>query len=209
MVLLLESGKGVVKMKQESMIGSATLIEEYEINRFTMMIMPESYGSKIFSKVYELEDEFISPFKPIDIVKKSCVYYGASFDGRKEGTRELIGVTHKAPIAIDPTNNIYVFPTTSPNRPQCIWIAPEHVLHHQRIGPSKTFVIFRNKQEFELSVPLSTFESQLHRTARLQIKLMQRIEETERKSLYFYQHPTKFMKASEKGKKYEKLQSVD
>lgn len=209
MVLLFKSGKDVGKMKQKSAIESVHLIEEYEINRFTMMIEPETYGSKIFSKVYEVDDEFISPFKTIEIVKKSCVYYGASFDGRKEGTRELIGVTHKAPIAIDPANSVYIFPTTSPIRPQCIWIAPDHVLHHQRISPNSILVTFRNKKQVELPVPLSTFESQLHRTARLQIKLMQRMEETKRKNFYFYQNSSQLMTASEKGKKYEKLQPFD
>ncbi|MGM9956220.1 MAG: competence protein ComK, partial [Peribacillus sp.] len=43
------------------------LIEEYEITPYTLMVMPINYGSKIYSRIIELEDEFISPFKPLDI----------------------------------------------------------------------------------------------------------------------------------------------
>ncbi|MCM3573335.1 competence protein ComK [Mesobacillus subterraneus] len=57
------------------------LVEEYEINPFTMIIIPEEYGSRIYSRVIELEEEYLSPFRPIDIVKKSCKYFGSSYDG--------------------------------------------------------------------------------------------------------------------------------
>ena len=93
---------------------SHSFIEEYEINPQTMAIFPVEYGSKIYSKILEEDDEVLSPFKPLDIIKKSCQYFGASFDGRREGTRELIGITHKAPIVIDTNTSIYFFPTTSP-----------------------------------------------------------------------------------------------
>ncbi|MEF3400758.1 competence protein ComK, partial [Listeria monocytogenes] len=37
-----------------------------------------------------------------------------SLAGRKEGTKHLIGVTHKPPIIIDPVTSTYVFPTVAP-----------------------------------------------------------------------------------------------
>ena len=33
-------------------------IEEYEINPFTMFIKPSVYGSKIYSEIFEVEDNF-------------------------------------------------------------------------------------------------------------------------------------------------------
>ncbi|USK56526.1 competence protein ComK [Cytobacillus solani] len=59
----------------------SSLIDEYEINPNTMVVMPLAYGSKIYSQIWELEDEFISPFKPIDIIKKSCTFFGSSYEG--------------------------------------------------------------------------------------------------------------------------------
>lgn len=176
-------------------------IEEYEINPCTMFIKPFVYGSKVYSQVYEMDEEFISPFKPLEIIKKSCEYFGSSYEGRKDGTRQLIGITHKVPIVIDSTNFIYFFPTTSPNRPECIWISHEHVLHHSKTANDDTLVTFQNKQSFPIPVSFSSFENQLLRTALLRTKLMQRIEQMERKSFYFLNRPRQ-LEASERKPNY-------
>ncbi|MDP4085062.1 MAG: competence protein ComK [Bacillota bacterium] len=175
--------------------------EDYEINPYTMFIRPVEYGGKIYSQVYEIEDEFTLPLKPIDIIKKSCEYFSSSFDGRKDGTKQLIGITHKSPIVIDPTSFIYFFPTTSPSRLECIWISHEHVLNYKRVSPIETEVTFQSKQSFILPISYSSFENQLLRTSLLRTKLMQRIGQTERKSFYFM-NGSKFLEASEKRREY-------
>jgi competence protein ComK len=176
-------------------------IEEYEVNPYTMFIKPVIYGSKVYSEIYELEDEYLSPFKPLDIIKKSCEYFSSSFEGRKEGTKQLIGVTHKVPIVIDPTNFIYFFPTTSPTRSECIWISHEHILDYHRIDSRQTMVIFQNKQSFNLPISRSSFENQMLRTALLKSKLMQRIGQNERKSFYLMNR-SKIIEASETPREY-------
>lgn len=171
-------------------------IEEYEISPYTMFIKPLEYGSKLYSQIYEMEDEFTSPFKPMDIIKKSCEYFSSSYEGRKDGTKQLIGITHKVPIAIDPSNFIYFFPTTSPNRSECIWVSHEHVLKYQRVASNQTEVTFQNKQSYIFPISYSSFENQLLRTALLRTKLMQRIGQTERKSIFLINRP-KALEASE------------
>lgn len=174
------------------------LIEEYEITPYTLLISPITYGSKTYSHIVELDDEYISPFKPIDIIKKSCHYFGVSYEGRKEGTRQLIGVTHKAPIAINPTSSMFFFPTTSPLRPHCVWVSLEHIERFSRMDMSHTSVTFKNHQQVDLPISTSSFENQYMRTVFLKDKLIQRIEETERKYFYLHSH------ASEKTAKFRK-----
>jgi competence protein ComK len=176
-------------------------IEEYEVNPYTMFIKPVVYGSKVYSQIYELEDEYLSPFKPLDIIKKSCEYFSSSFEGRKDGTKQLIGVTHKVPIVIDPTNFIYFFPTTSPTRSECIWISHEHIMSYRRTDSRQTMVTFQNKQSFNLPISYSSFENQMFRTALLRTKLMQRIGQTERKSFYVMNR-SKVIEASETAREY-------
>jgi len=176
-------------------------IEEYEVSPYTMFIKPVVYGSKVYSQIYELEDEFLSPFKPLDIIKKSCEYFSSSFEGRKEGTKQLIGITHKVPIVIDPSNFIYFFPTTSPTRSECIWISHEHITNYRRIDPRQTQVTFQNKQSFILPISHSSFENQMLRTALLRTRLMQRIGQTERKSFYLMNRQ-KMIEASETSREY-------
>lgn len=161
------------------------LIEEYEINPNTMVIMPIQYGSKIYSQVWEIDDIIISPFRPIDIIKSSCKFFGSSYEGRKEGTTQLTGITHKTPITIDPTNFIYFFPTASASNPDCIWLSLEHIQHHRRADAKNTDVIFKNSQFLTIPISSNSFKNQLLRTVLLKNTLISRIEESERKALYF------------------------
>ena len=176
-------------------------IEEYEINSCTMLLLPVEYGSKIYSKVIEAEDEYLSPFKPLDIIKKGCDYFGVSYESRKKGTSQLIGYNRKIPIAIEPTNRLFFFPTTSPKSPECIWIAHEYVENYTRVRPNQTLITFRNKQSHIFSVPFGTIETQMLRTALLKTKLLQRIENNQRKSFYLL-HGQKSSKASERFSAY-------
>lgn len=149
--------------------------EEFELSTHTLAIIPMQYGSKLYSKVLEMDKELISPFRPVDVIKKSCRNYASSFTGRKEGTKALIGVTHKSPIVIDPLQSIYFFPTTSPTNPDCAWIAHENVLSYKKVDKTHTEVIFRNKQIFKFSISYSSFQNQMLRTALLRTKMMQRV----------------------------------
>ena len=86
------------------------IIEEYEVNPHTMILQPMEYGARTFTKIIEVDDVLISPFKPFDILKKSCEFFGCSYEGRKEGTKKLTGIIYKAPIMVNPDMSIYLFP---------------------------------------------------------------------------------------------------
>lgn len=49
------------------------LIEDYEINPRTMFIIPVKYGSKTYSKIYEVDDVFLSPLSPLRLSKGAAI----------------------------------------------------------------------------------------------------------------------------------------
>jgi competence protein ComK len=175
------------------------LIEEYEINPMTLAVLPLQYGGKLYSQIYQMDDELHSPFKPLELIKKSCRLFASSYEGRKEGSRQLIGITHKIPITIDSTNLMYFFPTTSPNNPRCAWISHEHVLHYEKVDSTNTLIIFRNKESIIIPISIYSFENQMLRTALLRTKLMQRIGDYDRKTMFIYRN---LSKASERRAVY-------
>ena len=134
-------------------------------------------AANLYSHIYQYDQELHSPFKPLEIIKKGCRLNGSSYEGRKEGCRQLIGMTHKIPITINSANSIYFFPIASPNKPHCAWISHEHVDYYKKFDSSSTLVFFRNKQSLVLPVSLHIFQNQMQRTALLRTKLMQRIED--------------------------------
>jgi competence protein ComK len=177
------------------------LCEDYEITPYTLYIKPVLYGNQIYSEVGEIEDEFIVPDKPLVIVKNSCEYFGVTYEGTRDGAKNLVGAHHKVPISISPTSSLFFFPTNSPLKPDCIWVAYEHVDSYNRIDSAHISVKFRNNQTIELKISFSSFQNQMMRTAMLKSKLIQRIEDSERKSFYLFNR-SRSSKASEHPSDY-------
>lgn len=156
-------------------------VEDYEINPYTMMIKPATNNDpQILSEIFEMNGRYLSSDPPFNIVKRSCEYFGSSFNGRRHGTRQLIGITHKPPIVVDPYTSIFLFPTASPTSSHCIWISHDYVSSHKRNGSDATIVTFQNNEIHELPISFYSFENQLSRTAMLRIKFMQNMKRMEK-----------------------------
>ena len=82
-------------------------MNSYEINSETQAIIPIG-GDK--SKIIESSRTLIVNQTPMKIIDRSCKYFGSSYQGRFIGTKNLIGVSHKAPIIIEETKEIIFFP---------------------------------------------------------------------------------------------------
>jgi len=162
------------------------LLDDFIVSRYTMAIVPHHYSGAQYSKVIEEDGEYIIKLKQIDIIERSCHYYGSSLKGRKEGTREIIGVTHKAPIAVEPLNEIYFFPTNSPHDPRCVWLSHIHIFKYEPLQGDRTLVVLKNEVSIQLDVSYHSFINQLYRTAQLRTKLSERMEARERKLQYLY-----------------------
>ncbi|WP_428911331.1 competence protein ComK [Niallia sp. Krafla_26] len=165
---------------------------DFEINPLTVAILPIEFGEgKLYSKVYQLDEEFFVPFKPLDLIKKACKAFGASYEGRRDGCRHLVGITHKVPITIDSTNLVYFFPTNSPTKAPCAWISHEHVKEYKKSDSSHTHVTFRNNKSIVIPISVYSFEKQMLRTALLRTRLSQKIASQNRRLMYVYNNHSK------------------
>ncbi|WP_077617196.1 competence protein ComK [Bacillus sinesaloumensis] len=161
---------------------------EYEINPDTMAVLPIEDGKNTCSRVLEVEGEYIVAMKPTEIVDRSCRYFGSSLKGRQEGTREIMGVTHKAPIIVEASNKIFLFPTTSPTKLDCAWLSHNYVSECSFSQYESTTVIFTNKQAIQLQISKGSFQNQLHRTAQLRTIVTNRMDKS-RKRIKFVLNP--------------------
>ena len=143
-------------------------VYDYIINRKTMAIVPVlTVDNRILSGILEEEDTFIALPRPYEVVDQSCRFHGSSFEGRKEGTRELIGITHKAPIAISSTESLYFLSTLSYTRRECSWISHFHVTNTKATPHNNVLITFMNGQSFEVGISKTSFDTLLYRTAHL------------------------------------------
>ena len=114
-------------------------MNNYEINKTTLAIIPEDKGSMI----YELDDNFVVSKSSKAIMENSCEYFGSTLEGRQKGTTRLTGLSHKVPVIVEESNKIIFFPTSSPKNKDCAWISLKHVDRYYRVG-SKICLEFRN-----------------------------------------------------------------
>ncbi len=144
---------------------------EYEINKGTLAIMPNENESSL---VYEDEDRFLIEQSPFQIMEESCMYFGSTYEGRKESARSILGAEYKVPVIVEDTDNLIVFPTTSPKSDDCIWISLKRVKNFERIDNSNTKVIFDNNREIIVPVSYRTLENQISRASRLDFMMRKR-----------------------------------
>ena len=145
-------------------------MNQYEINDSTLALIPIDEKN---TKVLEESKSFIVKMNSMNIIKKSCEFFGSSYLGRKGGTKYLIGITHKAPIIIEESKNIIYFPTTSPRLKDCIWLSLKHIKDYKN-NNGKSIVIFENGQAMTLDISYFSLDNQYLRATKLDLILRKR-----------------------------------
>ncbi|WP_226038055.1 competence protein ComK [Aquibacillus saliphilus] len=155
------------------MLGEMKL--NHEITPMTLAVMTKELSGKHITQILE-DDEIIyvkkSPGKVIDL---ACKFFGSSLKGRQDGTRDICGITHKAPIVIDPSSGMYFFPTSSPQNPKCAWISHSHIDQIVKAPKQRAQIIFKNGQTVILEVSHGSVLNQVQRTAQYRYLLDNRI----------------------------------
>ena len=141
---------------------------KYEISKGTLAILPNEKNSSV---VYEDDERYIIKQTPFKIMEDSCKYFGSTYEGRKDGAREMLGAEYKVPIVIEDSSNLIVFPTTSPLSEDCVWISLKRVEKIEKIDANNTKIIFDNKTEIIVDSSYRTIENQLSRASRLDLIL--------------------------------------
>ena len=144
---------------------------DYEVNYDTQVILPIE-GSK--SKVIESDNEYVVNQTVQEVLEHSCEYFGSSYEGRKEGTKKMLGITHKSPIIIEESQKMIFFPTTSPERLDCIWINLEKIDKYYKVDNKKSAIKFKNGDKLEFDVSFGSLSNQILRATRLKFVLDER-----------------------------------
>lgn len=153
------------------------ILINYEITPMTMAILPkQSEGGSATTKVLEESREYTVHTTPTKMIDHACKFFGSSLRGRLEGTKDISKITHKPPVAIDPSSGMYFFPTASPTNKSCSWIAHSHVELINPIDKTKTELVFKNGKRIVLNVSYGSMMNQLHRTAQFRYSLDNRIQ---------------------------------
>ena len=145
--------------------------ESYEINDETLLIIPYDYGK---SKFYEYDDEFIVDMVPLTIIKKSCLFFGASFEGRRDASKDIIGVDMKVPIIIEESRDIIFFPVSSCISKNSIWISYQNLMKYSKVDLKSCLLYFKNDKSIRLGTKYNLVDNQVIRCIKLDTMLNKR-----------------------------------
>ena len=140
----------------------------YEISRGTLAVVPHKGESSL---IYEDDEKYIINDTPFHIMEESCKYFGSTYEGRKNGAKNILGAEYKVPIVIEDSDNLIVFPTTSPQADDCVWISLKRVRKIERIDNYNTKIIFDNNKEIIINCSYRSIENQISRASRLDLIL--------------------------------------
>lgn len=143
---------------------------EYEINSETLAIISID---RTMSKVIERDNVFFVNISAMNIIDNSCKFFGSSYSGRFEGTKNLTGISYKSPIIIEETKNIIFFPTSSPRIVGCSWISLNNISNYKK-NKTKTNLIFSNGYNLEIDISYNIIENQILRAIKLDSILRKR-----------------------------------
>lgn len=145
-------------------------VNSYQINSKTLAIIPINRKQ---TKIFEDDTILVINKNTRKIIQENCEYFGSSYEGRKKGTMDLLGVTHKAPILIEESNNIIFFPTSSPRLNDCGWISLNN-LESNKAYEDESILEFNNQMKLHVSVSNKTIDNQVLRATRLESLLLKR-----------------------------------
>ncbi|WP_236561139.1 competence protein ComK [Pontibacillus sp. HMF3514] len=149
----------------------------YEISPFTLAVLAdERTDGKVISLVVEEEERFYVDQSPRRLLDQACKFYGSSLRGRQDGTKDVCGITHKAPIAVDPVSGMYFFPTNSPQNKYCSWIAHSHIDHAHKTPENNTQITFKSGEVVIIDVSNGSIWNQIQRTAQFRYQLAERLQ---------------------------------
>lgn len=140
----------------------------YEISKGTLAIVPNKKNNSL---VYEDDNRYIVNQTPFSIMEESCKYFGSTYEGRKIGAKEILGAEYKVPIVVEDSDNLIVFPTTSPLADDCVWISLKRIKNIEKIDSNNTKIIFDNNKEIIVPCSYRTIENQISRASRLDLIL--------------------------------------
>lgn len=142
----------------------------YEINEGTLAILAKNKKSLIL----EDDKKYVVDSLPFDVVDHSCKYFGSSYEGRKEGTKEILHINYKVPIIVDNSRNLIFFPTNSPLSDDCSWLSLKSIKSIKEGNFNTTDVIFNNGVSINIPVSKRTMDNQILRASRLDLIMRNR-----------------------------------
>ena len=145
-------------------------MKKYEVNENTIAVIGLDENS---TKVVEKSKEYLIEDIAYSVMEHSCNYFGSSYKGRIEGSKEMIGSKYKTPIIVEESNELIFFPVNNIESPKCTWISLKWVDHVKTVRGT-TYIYLKNGKRLPISASKYSVENQVLRSSKLHLVLNER-----------------------------------
>src|SRR5699024_2058071 len=105
-------------------------------------------------------------YKPEEILRHNCLKHGVSLNGRRDSVKKILKIQSKVPVPVIPYSGVYLMPTASIKRKDCVWVSYYHVdFFEQR--DEKTYIRFIDGTGLYVNTSAAKFDMQRKRTSEL------------------------------------------
>jgi competence protein ComK len=162
------------------------LLKNYIINEKTILLTG-IYGhhGHLQTLVIETGKTFRVNNATEQILTKSLYKMGTTLREAKNNAKAHLGNLNMCPIKVNSQLGLYLFPSKSPKRPDCVWFSLVHVKGAKSLGKNKTKVLLSQGHSIIVDCTLTSFKTKLHRAQ----KLRKIIAENENCPITFYVEP--------------------
>ena len=122
------------------------ILSNYSIHKDTMVLLPAKHID-YETLVLERNKHVYVKQTSLEIIKYSCLARFTTYDGVREAVKLQTGFKRKVPIPINPSQNLYFFPTHATGDYECCWISFDHVLQISPSSKTTSYLIFKNGEK--------------------------------------------------------------
>jgi competence protein ComK len=160
--------------------------EEYVINEKTVLLTGEyESNGKLITRVIDGGETFLVDLTPAQVIDASLLLVGSDLRAALQSSKKLLGPLYMYPLSINSGLGIYLLPTHSMKKRNCVWISLLHVKKAQALGIRKTKVYTSYGHVIEIDMRKSAFINRLQITK----DLRKIIVENSSNPLTFYVEP--------------------
>jgi len=115
--------------------------EDYLINEKTVLLTGEyDCNGKLITRVIDGEETFLVDLTPSQVIDANLLLVGSNLRGSLNSSKNLLGNLYMYPLTINSRLGIYLLPTKSLKKRDCIWFSLIHIKNMQCLGIKKTRV---------------------------------------------------------------------
>ena len=127
----------------------------YYILNSDVLCFTQDLGNSNGTMVIEKDRKFNVQMDCFKLLKKSCIWYGNSYNIQRQFVIDKFNFSIKTPIVMNGKDIIIFFPTCSPSSKECIWVSYNNVDRYVK-EEDYTKIYFKGGKILNISASYST-----------------------------------------------------